>query len=139
VTVTDELPGESCPAGGKRIDIGVDDDRDAELDAAEIDETIYQCNAVGLLTVSSAVPAGAECAEGGTLVETGRDANDDGELGPNEVESHHVICNGAPTPTIAAAGGGCSLEGRGPGRGSREALGSLALLGLALVRRRPRR
>jgi MYXO-CTERM domain-containing protein len=69
-------------------------------------------------------------------VETGLDANGDGALAPAEVQSHHTVCNGAPATSVAAEGGSCSVDAGGHSRGSRGALASLALLGLALVRRR---
>lgn len=42
-TTRPEPVGDNCPTGGTRIDSGIDDDRDGELDANEIDNTTYQC------------------------------------------------------------------------------------------------
>ena len=44
MTTTPESPGEHCPAGGTRIDVGIDDDADGVLDPEEIDATAYACN-----------------------------------------------------------------------------------------------
>ena len=47
VEVSEEPPGEICPAGGQRIDIGVDDDADGALDADEIRSSHTICNGTG--------------------------------------------------------------------------------------------
>jgi len=47
VKVTDEPMGESCMFGGKKIETGLDDDRDGALDDAEVDATSYLCNTTG--------------------------------------------------------------------------------------------
>ncbi len=43
VTSTEE-PGENCEHGGVRIDSGVDEDGDGELDEGDIEDTSYVCN-----------------------------------------------------------------------------------------------
>ncbi len=47
ITVTAEGAGANCAAGGERIDVGIDDNGNGTLDAAEIDNTAYVCNANG--------------------------------------------------------------------------------------------
>ncbi len=44
IAMTDEPAGMKCVAGGKRIDIGLDLNRNNVLDAAEITQTGYVCN-----------------------------------------------------------------------------------------------
>jgi MYXO-CTERM domain-containing protein len=44
VEIEDQLPGEACEAGGKRVDVGVDQDGDGSLDDGEVSETDYVCN-----------------------------------------------------------------------------------------------
>ncbi len=44
VRATSERRGVNCATGGQRIDIGVDTDRDGQLDTVEIDQTTYVCN-----------------------------------------------------------------------------------------------
>jgi hypothetical protein len=44
IDVTPEPPGAHCPAGGHRVDTGVDDDGDGVLDPAEISSTAYVCD-----------------------------------------------------------------------------------------------
>ena len=47
VTTTREPLGDNCASGGDRIDIGVDDNENGELDPEEIDATLYACNEPG--------------------------------------------------------------------------------------------
>jgi hypothetical protein len=44
VEVEDQLPGEQCATGGKRIDSGLDADADGALDRSEVTDTDYVCN-----------------------------------------------------------------------------------------------
>jgi len=48
VSVTDEPSGDNCEDGGKKIETGLDLDRNGELDEGEIDpdNTYYVCNGV---------------------------------------------------------------------------------------------
>jgi hypothetical protein len=39
-----EPAGENCPAGGKRIDTGFDDNQNGRLDASEVDSSVYVCD-----------------------------------------------------------------------------------------------
>ena len=44
LSVTDEAAGTNCAAGGKRIDVGLDTNRNNALDSDEITQTAYVCN-----------------------------------------------------------------------------------------------
>lgn len=44
VATTEEPAGENCTNGGFKVDSGLDDNGNGELDAEEIDETVYLCN-----------------------------------------------------------------------------------------------
>ena len=48
--ISDEAVGENCGNGGKKIEIGIDEDRNGKLDTDEINDsaTTYLCNAVGV-------------------------------------------------------------------------------------------
>lgn len=49
----------NCPSGGVRVDTGIDDDGDGELDEAEIDATEYVCNGASFINPESyAAPEG---------------------------------------------------------------------------------
>ncbi len=109
VKVTSEAVGANCPAGGNKIDNGLDTSNNGSLEAAEITATYYVCNGVagtsgadgtngtnGLnsLVNSSAEAAGTNCANGGQKVESGLDDNGDGTLAADEVDSTSYVCNG---------------------------------------------
>jgi MYXO-CTERM domain-containing protein len=140
VSVADEPSGAHCPAGGKRIDVGIDDGAggttpfDGKLDAPEVTGTSYACNgapgaqgsaggAAGVALVrTSSEPAGANCSRGGQKVEAGVDADGNGALEDAEVTSAGFVCTGATGKS------GCSAS---PGELSGLlALGSLAWFGL---------
>jgi len=108
-------PGEICPAGGQRIQMGLDADRDGALDPVEVDPalTVILCNgsdgadglpgadgapgADGLnaLVAVSPEPPGGNCAAGGQRIEVGRDDNGNGMLDAGEVLGAPVyVCNG---------------------------------------------
>jgi hypothetical protein len=131
-----EAAGARCPAGGLRVDGGVDDDRDGVLDPAEIDASRWVCNgapgaggATGpmgrdgapSLTQAVAEPPGTRCDAGGYLVRSGVDDDRDGVLGASEVDSAEYVCHGTdgasalvrlvPQPAGAAcAQGGVRVE-----------------------------
>ena len=54
-----EPAGSNCPAGGTRIDIGVDTNDDGTLAPSEIEQTVYACN-------GQSVASGAMCTPGST-------------------------------------------------------------------------
>jgi FG-GAP-like repeat len=97
VTLTNEPPGANCPAGGQKVETGLDDDADGVLEAGEIDSTTYVCHGAGgatSLISMTAEPAGANCLSGGQKVEMGLDDDADGVLDASEVESTVYICHG---------------------------------------------
>jgi hypothetical protein len=69
VAFSTEPPGANCLAGGTRIDAGLDDGvpsgtpRDGVLDAGEIDETTYSCNASVEIDITA--PSGTLITPGG--------------------------------------------------------------------------
>lgn len=110
VRIADEPPGAACPAGGLRVEVGVDDDGDGLLDDDEVDGApSFVCSGdegggapASLVTVREE-PPGEHCANGGQRVESGRDADGDGLLDDEEVESAAYACAGAPGAAGAAA------------------------------------
>lgn len=102
IDITTEPAGANCAEGGQKLDYGVDDDGNGQLDAAEIDGTRYLCsgltgqNGHSTLVTVEAIPAGDTCTNGGQSILTGVDANDDGVLDAAEVTGTTSICNGAP-------------------------------------------
>ena len=112
VSVSEELAGANCAAGGQRIDWGVDDDRDQVLDAEEIDATAYVCSgmdgadgadgsdgsdgASGLsgIVSTNVEPAGANCEAGGLRVAWGLDLNENGVLDAEEEDGSSYVCAG---------------------------------------------
>lgn len=100
VAVTAEAAGENCPAGGVRIDHGVDDDADGTLDPEEIDGTEYSCDGVDGIDGDSALvsvtaeAAGENCAAGGQRIDSGIDDDADGTLDAEEIDATSYVCNG---------------------------------------------
>ena len=45
IKMSDEPSSTSCPAGGKKIEIGLDANKNQQLDASEVSQTGYVCNA----------------------------------------------------------------------------------------------
>src|SRR6218665_2030559 len=109
--------GTNCPAGGARLDSGIDTNNNGVLDPSEITGTQYICNgaaglpgaagatgAVGptganglaMLTRLEVEAAGANCAAGGTRITVGLDANSNGTLDFAEVSSTSYVCGGVP-------------------------------------------
>lgn len=73
-----------CPGGGVRVDTGVDDDRDALLDDAEVDFTSFVCDgADGVNARATLEQPGANCPHGGVMLTLGSAA-------PT------YLCDGAP-------------------------------------------
>jgi hypothetical protein len=48
IKVTPEPVGPNCSTAGNRVDTGIDDNRNGELDAIEIDNTFYICNGINI-------------------------------------------------------------------------------------------
>jgi alpha-tubulin suppressor-like RCC1 family protein len=99
-----EPSGENCLEGGTKIETGMDENGNGELDDAEVDSTLTQYVCHGLegadgqdvLVKTTNEPAGENCTEGGTKVEIGIDENGDGNLDEEEIDPDltKYICNG---------------------------------------------
>ncbi|MFZ5722249.1 MAG: DUF7151 family protein [Pseudomonadota bacterium] len=96
--VAGEPAGVNCATAGRRIDTGLDDDRDSVLDALEIDSTSYVCNGLdgfSALVAVSSEPPGANCADGGRRIDSGLDDSRDGILDAAEIDNTSYVCDGA--------------------------------------------
>jgi predicted outer membrane repeat protein len=85
---------QGCPSGGwTRVDVGVDENADGTLQAAEIDSTSYVCNNFLVVVTESLA-----CERGGTTITSGFDVDGDGALasGADVIVSAEEVCNGAP-------------------------------------------
>lgn len=104
----------TCPAGGVRVDLGVDDNRDGDLDSDEIDSTSYVCNGTDMvggednvLVRTVDLPLGdTECPAGGRRLDVGLDNGDGAGTADNdtleddEVDTSFLDCNGAMTVVV---------------------------------------
>jgi hypothetical protein len=64
ISVTNEPGGSNCAAGGARIDVGLDVDRDGALETREIEHTAYVCDGASAAGKDSGAAPGAT--DGGT-------------------------------------------------------------------------
>ncbi|MDH5752040.1 MAG: hypothetical protein OEZ59_06440 [Deltaproteobacteria bacterium] len=100
VTVTTEVAGSNCDAGGVRVDSGLDADDSGALDQVEITSTEYVCNGTGGTagtsdgTLVTITPDSVTCTTGGVKVYSWTDANSDGVEDAGETTTDY-ICNGA--------------------------------------------
>ncbi len=98
VRTAEEGPSSACPAGGVRVESGIDDDDDRTLDDDEVDATAHICDGVdgytSLVRLVAIDPdlGRALCPLGGTRIESGPDLDRDGALGDDEVASFHSVC-----------------------------------------------
>jgi hypothetical protein len=112
VKTTSGTEWSDCTAGGLKVELGTDANRNGILDPLEVNASLtrYVCNgapgvvgATGLSTLArtTAEPAGANCKAGGTKVELGVDSNRNGTLDALEVNASltHYVCSGVPAPT----------------------------------------
>ncbi len=109
VETKQESPGGNCSDGGFKIEIGIDDDEDAQLDESEIDFTAFICDGANG-TSANATPEqpGPNCTYGGVKIESP-------DIAP------HYICHGATGETGAEGqsvivtpeepGGNCAYGG----------------------------
>ncbi len=112
VATTPETAGANCPAGGTKIESGIDANANATLDAAEISATVYVCNGAngsgtnGLvsLVATSDELAGANCPGGGVKIDSGLDANANGTLDASEISATRYACNGVSSLVETCAG-----------------------------------
>lgn len=111
VDVTPAVLSRSAPAPGSepctgqsatRVSIGLDQDRDGQLDDAEITSSLLLCGgAIAPLTRLVEVFEGEHCARGGTRFDVGYDDGEqgsvagDGILSDGEVRSSRYVCTGA--------------------------------------------
>lgn len=126
VTVSAEAKGANCPAGGRRIDLGLDDDGDGTLDADEIDDTSYVCDGLQGLVAVTDEPKGIHCAATGKKIESGLDDGmpsgtaGNGVLEAGEVDNTAYSCldadqfcsitdNADGTATVACPGGATAV------------------------------
>ena len=114
VKIINEPAGSNCETGGKKVQGGLDANRNGVLDSSEIAQTEYVCNGVtgatgitganGLTTVVKIVdePAGANCSTGGKKIQSGLDSNNDSVLDSSEIAETEYVCNGASGETGTA-------------------------------------
>jgi CSLREA domain-containing protein len=129
----------TCPTGGERVDVGVDDDRDGQLDPQEVDTSFWVCNGDSggtgtnsLIEVTELAPGDEICEFGGRRLDTGLDLDGDGMLAASEIADSATVCNGGNVPVSVEGGAGCSS-----GRSHNGAGVVLALFGLLCwIRRR---
>jgi len=105
VDISEESSGDNCANGGKKINSGIDANRNNTLDVSEIDNTSYVCNGIdgnsgsGTSGYNSWVdiddePAGENCAAGGKRISTGLDSNQNSILDESEIAESSFVCNG---------------------------------------------
>jgi hypothetical protein len=106
VSVSTEPEGESCPAGGTRLDFGIDLDGDGILSSDEITSTAFVCNGVDgqdgengkdatqSLVEVTPIPPNEQYPNGAVLVKTGYDLNNNGTLEESEVATTTIVTNG---------------------------------------------
>lgn len=95
--VLNEPAGINCQYSGMKIEVGVDENRNAFLESGEVTNTNYVCNGQpglkSLMTVTAENP-GDNCASGGYKLESGSDVNNNNILDASEIGSAKYICNG---------------------------------------------
>lgn len=98
VKTTVENPGTNCPAGGLKIEAGIDLNKNATLEQNEVQSTQFVCNGtngINSLVNSSIVTPGIDCINGGIKLDVGVDTNRNGSLEQSEIQTTRFICNGA--------------------------------------------
>jgi uncharacterized protein (TIGR02145 family) len=97
IAITVESAGSNCVAGGYKIDVGQDNNRNNILDTSEITYSVYACNGAdgnkSLITITDE-PIGANCEAGGFKIQIGLDLNNNNILDANEVTSIRFVCHG---------------------------------------------
>jgi hypothetical protein len=92
VVVSPEPVGIRCALGGQKVEVGLDDDRDGELDPLEVDKTTWICDGNRALIHVRPEPPGANCPGGGLRIDAGADDDLDGILDADEVDSTAYQC-----------------------------------------------
>ncbi len=121
VLTTSETVGTNCAAGGQKIQSGLDQNSNGQLDVSEVTATSFACNgsagSVGVtgkpsLVAVTSEASGANCASGGNKVRSGLDANSNGTLEDGEVQSTSFVCHGsAGAQGVAGAAGAAGSNG----------------------------
>ena len=101
VAVVNESAGTNCTNGGKKINYGLDQNRNGVLDNNEITTSTYVCNTTagggtnGFSSLVSVVtePIGANCAGGGNRIYYGLDVNRNNVLDIGEITNTTYMCN----------------------------------------------
>lgn len=94
VNVQAEPSGANCRSGGFRLDVGLDDDGNGQLEAGEIDSSKYVCHGDAHLLKVEKVESGPGCVAGGVRVLSGFDRNGNSALDVGEVQGTEYVCNG---------------------------------------------
>lgn len=108
-----------CSAGGLRVSVGIDANRNGVLDDNEVSSSDVVCNGfagatgatgasgasgaagttgadgIGSLVLMTIEAVGPNCTAGGTRVSAGRDVNRNAVLDTSEVSSIQYVCNGS--------------------------------------------
>ena len=97
-----EPAGTNCANGGVKIEAGVDDNGNGQLDSNEVDSTQYICDggssATTMLTSYSTPPTSMGCDIGGSVISHGLDNGDgggtaaNGQLESGEVDHSTIFC-----------------------------------------------
>jgi hypothetical protein len=121
VLTTPEVAGANCATGGQKIQSGLDQNNNGQLDGAEVTATSFACNGlVGATGASGAMGAagpngsngknslvklssesvGLNCQLGGKKVEVGHDMNSNGVLDAGEVSQTSYVCEEGNLPRL---------------------------------------
>lgn len=104
IDMTIELPDTICPAGGMKINSGIDINKNDTLDLEEISSTAYICNGKsggggsggsnGLSPILEfeAFEANCDCFTGGIIIHTGYDLDKNKKLDETEIISSSAFC-----------------------------------------------
>lgn len=121
VLTTPEVAGGNCASGGQKIQSGLDQNSNGQLDGTEVTATSFACNGSAgsagaggkpSLVAVTTESAGANCASGGNKVRSGLDANSNGTLEDGEVQSTSFVCHGsAGAQGVAGAAGAAGSNG----------------------------
>ena len=94
IATSTEPAGVNCANGGVKIEVGVDDNGNGQLDSNEVDSTQYICDggssATTMLTTYSSPPFIMGCDIGGSLISHGLDNGDGGGNAANGLEPGEV-------------------------------------------------
>ncbi|WP_346237933.1 DUF7151 family protein [Niabella insulamsoli] len=122
VSVVNEPNGGNCATGGKKINFGLDQNRNNLLDNNEISSSTYVCNGAagtggggtnGYNSLVSVVaePIGVNCAGGGNRINYGLDVNRNNVLDAGEITNTTFMCNAnrVYASVVSQAGSGAPI------------------------------